>query len=172
MMEYKQSKEFEEPSNKTNVIISAFCSTSACIKLWKMMKRLGNCVMYHDTDSIIYTYKLQEWIPPTGEYLGDLMDELSCSKIFCKGCKGGHWTVDFISCRAQNYAYKLNTGEVEEPSNKTNVIISAFCSAYTHIKLWKIMNRLGNHVLYHNMDSIIYTSHKNGFLLLENISVI
>ena len=112
MMEYKQSKEFEEPSNKTNVIISAFCSTYACIKLWKMMKRLGNCVMYHDTDSIIYTYKLQEWIPPTGEYLGDLMDELSCSKICCKGCKGGHWTVDFISCRAQNYAYKLNTGEV------------------------------------------------------------
>ena len=87
MMEYKQSKEFKEPNNKTNVIILAFCSTYAHIKLWKMMNRLGNCVMYHDTDSIIYTYKLQEWIPPTGEYLCDLMDELLCSKIGCKGCK-------------------------------------------------------------------------------------
>ena len=86
-MEYKQSKEFEEPSNKTNVIISAFCSAYAHIKLWQMMKKLGNCVMYHDTDSIIYTYKSQEWIPLIGEYLGDLMDELSCSKIGCKGCK-------------------------------------------------------------------------------------
>ena len=77
-----------------------------------MMNRLGNCVLYHDTDSIIYTYKSQEWIPPTGEYLSDLTDELSCSRIGCKGCKGGHWIVDFISCGAKNYAYKLNTGEV------------------------------------------------------------
>ena len=86
-MEYKQSKEFEEPSNKTNVIKSAFCSAYARIKLWQMMNKLGNHVMYHDTDSIIYTYKSQEWIPPIGEYLGDLTDELSCSKIGCKGCK-------------------------------------------------------------------------------------
>ena len=112
MMEYKQSKEFEELSNKTNVIISAFCRAYAHIKLWKMMNILGNCVLYHDTDSIIYTYKSQEWIPPTGEYLGDLTDELSCSKIGCKGCKQGHWIVDFVSCGAKNYAYKLNTGEV------------------------------------------------------------
>ena len=27
-------------------------------------------------------------------------------------CKRGHWTVDFVSCSAKNYAYKLNTGEV------------------------------------------------------------
>ena len=87
MMEYKQGKEFEEPSNKTNVFILAFCSAYAHIKLWKMMNRLGNCVLYHDTDSIIYTYKSQEWIPPTREYLGDLTDELSCFKIGCKGCK-------------------------------------------------------------------------------------
>ena len=71
MMEYKQSEEFEELSNK----------------LWKMVNRLGNHVLYHDTDSIIYTYKSQEWIPPTGEYLGNLTDELLCSKIGCKGCK-------------------------------------------------------------------------------------
>ena len=86
-MEYKQSKEFKEPSNKTNVIILAFCSAYACIKLWQMVNKLGNRVMHHDTDSIIYTYKLQKWIPLIGEYLSDLMDELSCSKIGCKGCK-------------------------------------------------------------------------------------
>ena len=87
LMECKQSEEFEEPSNKTNVIISALCSAYAHINLWKMMNRLGNCVLYHDTNSIIYTYMSQEWIPATGEYLGDLRDELSCSKIGCKGCK-------------------------------------------------------------------------------------
>ena len=51
------------------------------------MNKLGNRVMYHDMDSIIYTYKSQELIPPIGEYLGDLTDELSCSKISCKECK-------------------------------------------------------------------------------------
>ena len=86
-MEYKQSEEFKEPSNKTNVIISTFCSAYTHIKLWQMMNKLGNRVMYHDMDSNIYTYKSQEWIPPIGEYLSDLTDELSCSKIGCKGCK-------------------------------------------------------------------------------------
>ena len=86
MMEYKQSEEFKESVNKTNVIL-AFCSAYAHIKLWKMMNGLGNRVLYHDTDSFIYTYKSQEWIPPTGEYLSDLTDELSCSKVGCKGCK-------------------------------------------------------------------------------------
>ena len=52
-----------------------------------MMNRLGNHVLYHDTDSIIYTYKSQELIPPTEEYLSNLTDELSGSKIGCKGCK-------------------------------------------------------------------------------------
>ena len=86
-MEYKKSEEFKELGNKTNVIISEFCSAYARIKLWQMMNKLGNCVMYHDMDSIIYTYKSQEWIPPIGEYLSDLMDELLCNKIGCKGCK-------------------------------------------------------------------------------------
>ena len=92
--------------------MSAFCSAYAHIKLWKMMNKLGNCVMYHNTDSNIFTCQSPVWIPPTGEYVSDLTDELSCSKIGWKGCKRGHWIVDFVSCRAKNYAYKLNTGEV------------------------------------------------------------
>ena len=35
MMEYKQSEEFVEPSNKTNVIILAFCSAYAHINYGK-----------------------------------------------------------------------------------------------------------------------------------------
>ena len=75
-MEYKQSEEFEEPSNKTNVIILAFCSAYAHTKLWQMMNKLGNHVMYHDTDTIIYTYKSQEWIPPIGEYLDAFLTKM------------------------------------------------------------------------------------------------
>ena len=45
-----------------------------------MMNRLGNCVVYHDMESIIYIYKSQEWNRPTREYFSDLTDELSWSK--------------------------------------------------------------------------------------------
>ena len=42
------------------------------------------------------------------------MDELTCKAIGsnCSGLTFGHWIVEFISCRAKNYAYCLNTGQV------------------------------------------------------------
>ena len=42
------------------------------------------------------------------------MDELTCKAIGCSclGLTFGHWIVEFISCRAKNYAYHLNTGQV------------------------------------------------------------
>ena len=53
MMEYVHSEEFQEPDCKTNIIITSMCSAYACLKLWKIMNRLGKRVMYHDTDSVI-----------------------------------------------------------------------------------------------------------------------
>ena len=50
--------------------------------------------------------------PPTGKYLGDLAYELMCHRIGCLGCSMGHWIVEFVSCGAKSYAYKLNTGQV------------------------------------------------------------
>ena len=78
------------------------------------MLKLGNRVIYHDTDSVTYSYYPGQWRPPTRCYSGDLMDELTCKAIGCN-CSGltfGHWIVEFISCRAKNYAYCLNTGQV------------------------------------------------------------
>ena len=88
VMEYVQSKEFQEPDCKTNVIIASMCSAYACLKLWKIMNRLGSRVMYHDTDSVIYSSYWGQWKPPTGKYLCDLADELACHQI---GCLGAPW---------------------------------------------------------------------------------
>ena len=76
------------------------------------MNWLGNRVMYHETDSVIYSSYPGQWQPPTGKYLGDLADELACHQIGCLGCSTGHWIVEFVSCGAKNYTYKLNTGQV------------------------------------------------------------
>ena len=112
VMEYVQSEEFQEPNCKTNVIIASMCSAYAHLKLWKIMNRLGRRVMYHDTDSVIYTNCLGQWKPPIGKYLGDLANELTCHHIRCPGCSKGHWIVTFVSCGAKNYAYRLNVGQV------------------------------------------------------------
>ena len=113
LLEFCTPPQLQEIDCKTNVIIAALCSTYARLKLWKVLHQLGRQVLYHDTDSVIYTYTPQTVHPLTGDYLGQLTDELRCSSLGCsrKACLG-HWIVEFVGCGAKNYAYRLNTGEV------------------------------------------------------------
>ena len=55
--EYKHSEDFEPLSVNTNVVIAAFCTSWARLKLWSVMNKLGSNVLYHDTDSIIFSVK-------------------------------------------------------------------------------------------------------------------
>ena len=57
-------------------------------------------VLYYDTDSVIFTSKPGEWNPETGEFLGQLTDELK-----------GKYITTFVSGGPKNYAYETNTGE-------------------------------------------------------------
>ena len=112
VFDYVEGREFQETDSKTNVVIATFCTSYARLKLWLVLNRLGERVLYHDTDSVIYTSLPGQYCPPVGKYLGQLTDELECKEIGCLGCSEGHWIVEFVSCGAKNYAYKLNTGEV------------------------------------------------------------
>ena len=112
-VEYKNSLDFEGQSFKTNVVIAAFCTSWARLKLWSVMERLGDRVLYHDTDSIIFSVKDGEYCPPLGPFLGQLTDELTCKELGCsrQECTG-HWIEEFVSCGPKNYSFKVNTGEV------------------------------------------------------------
>ena len=112
-IEFKNSEDFEPLSSKTNVVIAAFCTSWARVKLWYVMNELGSRVFYHDTDSIIFSALPNEPMPKLGNFLGDLTDELTCKNIYCKkqNCSG-HWIEEFVSCGPKNYSYKLNTGEI------------------------------------------------------------
>ena len=112
LVEYCNSVEFEPVDVKTNVIVAAFCTTWARLKLWAAMEKINHRVIYHDTDSIIYSFLPNDYCLPTGQYLGELTDELSCDKLNCVGCKTGHYIVEFVSCGPKNYAYRLNSGEI------------------------------------------------------------
>ena len=112
-VEYKNTEDFECQSFNTNVTIAAFCTSWARLKLWSVMQKLGKRVLYHDTDSIIFSVKDGEYVLPLGTYLGQLTDELTCKELSCKkqGCSG-HWIEEFVSCGPKNYSFRVNTGEI------------------------------------------------------------
>ena len=74
------------------------------------MNLLGPHILYHDTDLVIYTKSTGLWEPLTGQYLGDLMNELSCSDVGCSGCHLGHWIVEFVSCGAKKLCLLIKYG--------------------------------------------------------------
>ena len=83
-IELQHLEDFEPLSINTNVTIAAFCTSWARLKLWSIMQKLHDRVLYHDTDSIIFSVKEGEYVPPLGEYLGQLTNELTCEEFGCK----------------------------------------------------------------------------------------
>ena len=56
-LHYKQGDAFIEPGIRTNVVIAAFTTASARLKLYDILDKLGDRVLYYDTDSVVFTYK-------------------------------------------------------------------------------------------------------------------
>ena len=92
--------DFVELSCRTNVVIAAYTTAMARLKLYSYLQHLGKRALYCDTDSIIFTAKPGDWNPPLGDYLGDLTDEVSGATI-----------THFVTGGPKNYAYKIKCGD-------------------------------------------------------------
>lgn len=92
---YRENVAADEEDNKKNVAIAAFVTAHARMRLWKEMHKLGERVVYHDTDSVIYEYMPDEYNIPSGKYLGEWEDEC-----------GGKPIVAFVSSGPKTYSYK------------------------------------------------------------------
>ena len=101
-LRYEYNENFVEPNAKTNVVIAAFTTAYARLKLYGVLDQLQERVLYYDTDSVIFVSKPDELEPPLGPFLGQLTNEL----------KEGHITT-FISGGPKNYCYKTSTNKVE-----------------------------------------------------------
>ena len=99
---YEYTDNFIKPDAKTNVVIAAFTTAYARLKLYGVLDMLQEGVMYYDTDSVIFVRKLNEPEPPLGNHLGELTDEL-----------GGEYITVFASGGPKNYCYRMNSGKVE-----------------------------------------------------------
>ena len=94
---YSNAGEFEEPDNKVNIVIAAYTTAYARLKLYDLLDLLQEQVLYYDTDSVIYVHEPGKPEPPLGDYLGDLTDELD-----------GDYITEFMSGGPKNYAYVTN----------------------------------------------------------------
>lgn len=74
------TEESTDPSPLANVVLAAYTTAQARLKLYGYLERLDRRVLYYDTDSVIYVRDREnsdEWEPATGNFLGDLTDELT-----------------------------------------------------------------------------------------------
>ena len=99
---HKQTEANDMPSNKTNIFIACFTTCHARLKLYEHLHTLQRQVLYYDTDSVIYSWKEGQERIPTGNFLGEMTDELD-----------GDHIVEFVSGGAKNYGYKTAGGKVE-----------------------------------------------------------
>ena len=98
---YKEKDEFAEQNDKVNIVIAAFTTAYARLKLYDLLDLLQERVLYYDTDSVIYVHEPSKPDPPLGNYLGDLTDELD----------PGDYITTFVSGGPKNYAYITNNGK-------------------------------------------------------------
>ena len=97
---YKQHPENDMPNPKTNIFIACFTTCWARLKLYSYLHRLQEQVLYYDTDSVIYAWKEGQPQIETGDYLGDMTDELD-----------GDTIQEFVSGGAKNYGYRTVGGK-------------------------------------------------------------
>jgi len=76
---YTMRDEDQEINGKCNIFIAAFTTCWAHLKLYKELERGQQQIVYYDTDSIMLIVdenNAEHYHPETGDYLGELTNEL------------------------------------------------------------------------------------------------
>ena len=72
-----------EQAPNTNVVIAAYTTAQARLKLYSYLEKFDRRVLYYDTDSCVFVCneraKNEEYRPHIGSLLGDMTDELRWS---------------------------------------------------------------------------------------------
>ena len=86
----------------TNVVIASQTTALARLKLLRCLRKLGDRVAYYDTDSIIFISRgsENEYIPPLGNSLGELTDELQSYGV-------GSYATEFVAAADKFYGLKI-----------------------------------------------------------------
>lgn len=91
-----------EGSAESSVVHACFVTSHARLKLYSELEKIGDRVLYFDTDSIIYVHRKNLYCPKLGNFLGQLTNELD----------EGDYIKSFVSGGPKNYAYLTNKGKL------------------------------------------------------------
>ncbi|XP_049823364.1 uncharacterized protein LOC126265567 [Aethina tumida] len=76
VINWEYADEAVESLPTVNVVIAAFVTAQARLKLYEYLEMLDTRVLYYDTDSVIYVSNNLFPDPLTGKFIGDMTDEL------------------------------------------------------------------------------------------------
>ena len=110
IVNYTQSDETKLNPGKTSVVLAAFVTSYARIKLYSVLKQLNRRVLYFDTDSVIYSVGPDDRKIPCGSFLGDLVDEVE-SKFGDMACIN-----EFASLGPKTYCLNIRKADATEES--------------------------------------------------------
>ena len=82
------------------VFLAVFTSSYARLHLYDIMGPFNTCVLYYDTDSIVYVPDPRLLNPPLADYLGDVTGEYVWNHI-----------EECVSAGPKNYAYRNQSGK-------------------------------------------------------------
>lgn len=116
-IEYISNETSKSSLNTTNVGLAGFVTSQARLRLYKELYKLGERVIYCDTDSIVYEHDDNKYNIPTSDVLGGWEAETKSPII------------EFIGFAPKSYAYRCADGKVCEKckgvtlnyNNKKNV---------------------------------------------------
>ena len=89
----------DEGSPKTNVVLAAYTTANARLKLYSVAGKLGQRALYMDTDSVIFIHRDGLYNPDLDDYLGGLKDEVPDNEI-----------VEYLGLGPKNYALRMDDG--------------------------------------------------------------
>lgn len=94
---YKYKDIFVKNNWSTNIFIACFTTTHARLRLYEMLEKLDENVVYYDTDSIVYIDDGTNTVE-TGEMLGDWSNELGDNE----------YIIEWVSTGPKSYFFKTN----------------------------------------------------------------
>ena len=105
-IQWRYLNHFVDGACNVNPVIAAYTTAQARLKLYSYLEHLEERVLYFDTDSVIYLRKPGQDELPTGEFLGELTDEI-------EEVGEGAFISEFVSGGPKNYGYRISNAAGE-----------------------------------------------------------
>ncbi|XP_008215610.1 uncharacterized protein LOC103317821 [Nasonia vitripennis] len=148
--QWRYKEKYRKPSEKTSVPIAVYTTAYGRLELYKYLEKLGERVLYCDTDSVFYVQPTnEEEIIKTGKFLGEMINELN---RYGKGS----YIREFVSSGPKFYSYiVVKPDKSEETVTKVgSVKLNSYNNdIFSHENMKKLAQGLLNSIEYESKET-------------------